>query len=124
MLAHMETRHTDKTTEIMLTIPSAIAEDIASIIINIFKLAGHKVRQFNDEGEELFTIEEVFPEGHPGMVLQGYRLRDDMTQAELAEKLEISQNRISDMENGKRTITKNMAAKLARLFDTSYKVFV
>jgi DNA-binding XRE family transcriptional regulator len=120
----MKTRHTENNTEIMLTIPSNVAEDISGIILRVLKLAGHKVRQVNDESDELLTIEEVFPEGHPGMVLQGFRLRDEMTQTELAEKLGISQNRISDMENGKRSITKNTAMMLANLFDTSYKVFI
>jgi addiction module HigA family antidote len=120
----MKTRHTENNSEIMLTVPTAVADDICNIILNVLEFAGHNVRRINEEGEELFTIKEAFPDGHPGMVLHGARLREEMTQAELAEKLNITQNRVSEMESGKRNISKNMALKLAKFFDTSYRVFL
>jgi len=37
-----------------------------------------------------------------------------MTQAELAEKLDVRQNMISDYERGKRRISRSMAERLAK----------
>jgi len=36
-------------------------------------LAGHKVRRINEDGEEVFSAKEVFPEGNPAMLLRGYQ---------------------------------------------------
>ena len=82
-----------------------------------------KIEQKNAD-EAIFSAKEVFPEGSPAMLLRGYRGKLDMTQKELAEKLGVTQNRVSDMENGKRPISKNLAVKLGELFDTPYKSFL
>jgi DNA-binding XRE family transcriptional regulator len=111
-------------THIELSVPSGSALLALDAIRGIFALAGHKVRRINEDGEELFSAKEVFPEGNPAMLLRGYRGKLDMTQIELAAKLGISQNRISDMESGKRPISKDIAKKLGELFDTPYKSFL
>ena len=49
-----------------------------------------------------------------GNLLEGARLKAGMTQAELAEKLNVRQNMISDYERGKRRISRSMAARLAK----------
>jgi len=105
-------------------VPLAQAETVEKAILAMLALAGHTVRQVNDEGKELYGVEEVFPEAHPGMVLAGFRLKEGLTQTELASRLSISQNRVSDMENGKRPITKAMAAKLGQLFSMPYQAFL
>ncbi|MDL2207553.1 helix-turn-helix domain-containing protein [Desulfovibrio sp. OttesenSCG-928-M16] len=124
MLAHMKTRHTEQEAEFVLTVPLKDADKVGNAIRSILELTGHKIRHLNDEGEELYSFEEVFPDTHPGMVLNGFRLKMDMTQNELAEKLGISQNRVSDMEKGKRPISKAMAEKLGAIFDIPYKAFL
>jgi addiction module HigA family antidote len=120
----MKTRHTEQAAEIVLTVPSVDGARVSNAILSMLELAGHKVRHVNDEGEELYSIEEVFPEAHPGMVLNGFRLKMEMTQNELAEKLGISQNRVSDMETGKRPISKRMAERLSELFNVPRKAFL
>jgi DNA-binding XRE family transcriptional regulator len=110
--------------EIALTVPSVNALIVLDAIRSVLKLAGHKVRRVNEEGEELFDAREVFPEGNAAMLLRGYRVKLDMTQKELAGKLGTTQNRVSDMESGKRPISRNMAIKLGQLFDTPYKSFL
>ena len=55
-------------------------------------MTGLKVRKINDKGEELFSSKEIFPEGSPAMTLRGLRGKEDITQAELAARLGISQN--------------------------------
>ena len=124
MLARMKTRHIEQTVEIVLTVPRRDALKVSEAVRSVMELAGHKVRHVNDEGEELFSVAEVFPEANPGMVLRGFRGRDDMTQAALAGKLGISQNRVSDMESGKRPISRRMAEKLGIIFEVPYKAFL
>lgn len=49
-----------------------------------------------------------------GNLLEGARLKAGMTQAELAEKLDVRQNMISDYERGKRRLSRSMAERLAK----------
>jgi DNA-binding XRE family transcriptional regulator len=93
-------------------------------IRGVLSLTGHKVRRINDEGEELFSAKEVFPDGSPAMALRGLRGKEDITQAELAARLGISQNMISEMESGKRPITIKMAQRIGAEFKIAYKVFL
>jgi len=48
-----------------------------------------------------------------GNLLEGARLKAGMTQAELAEKLDVRQNMISDYERGKRRLSRSMSERLA-----------
>ncbi len=59
-----------------------------------------------------------------GAALRGFRLREGMTQIELAEQTGVNQANISKMEHGKRSIGKSMAKKFAVLFKTDYKIFL
>jgi plasmid maintenance system antidote protein VapI len=47
-----------------------------------------------------------------------------LTQTQLAELTGIPQRHISEMENGKRTIGKEMAKRLGKALNISYKVFL
>jgi addiction module HigA family antidote len=120
----MKTRHTDTQGEIMVNVPLVDMEKVSEAIRSILKLTGHQVRHVNDEGEELYTFEEVFPDAHPGKIVRGFRVREDITQEELAQRLGIAQTRVSELESGKRPISRNMAKRLADVFNTSPKVFV
>ncbi|MDR1310215.1 MAG: helix-turn-helix domain-containing protein [Deltaproteobacteria bacterium] len=82
-------------------------------------LAGHEIRPVNDEGEELFDTEEVFPTSHPGSRLRGLRGREGLSQRSMAERLGIRQHHISEMEKGTRAISVDMAKKIGRTFDIS-----
>jgi transcriptional regulator with XRE-family HTH domain len=82
------------------------------------------MRHLNDEGAELLTLEEVFPEAHPGLIMRGLRNRDALTQQEVAGKLGLAQTRISEMESGKRSISVKTAKQLAEVFGTLHKVFL
>lgn len=62
--------------------------------------------------------------GEAATSLRGARGRDGMTQAELAEKLSIPQQNVSEMEKGKRPIGKAMAKRLASIFRVNYRVFL
>jgi transcriptional regulator with XRE-family HTH domain len=56
--------------------------------------------------------------------IRGYRYRENLTQRQLAELTGIPQRHISEMENGKRTIGKEMAKRLAKALHTDYKMFL
>lgn len=109
---------------ICLSVPAAKALTIADTIKGLLTLAGHKVRRVNEEGEEMLSAEEVFPDGSPAMALRGFRGKMEWTQQELAKKLGTTQNCVSDMESGKRPISKAMAIRLGKIFDISYKAFL
>ena len=72
----------------------------------------------------LYAVEEVFPAFHIGHSLRGLRSREGFTQKQLAEMIEVKPNHISEMENGKRTIGKEMAKRSAKALRTEYKVFL
>lgn len=59
-----------------------------------------------------------------GKALAGARYREGLTQMKLAELTGIPQRHISEMENGKRPIGKEMAKRLGKVLNISYKVFL
>lgn len=109
---------------IFLSVPSGKARTVADTIKSVLILAGHKVCRVNADGEEVVSGDEVFPDANPAMMLRGLRGKEDITQAELAEKLGISQNMVSDMESGKRTISLKMAKRIGETFNMPYKIFL
>ena len=83
----------------------------------------------SDDDDELIPADEVFKDlyekyGKVGSTIRGYRSRDNMTQAELAQKLNIHQSHVSQMEHSKRVIGKKMAHKLAKIFNSDYRLFL
>ncbi len=60
----------------------------------------------------------------PGYYLRIYRTRADLTQAELAKKIHIRQHHISEIENNKRMIGKELAKKLATVLNCHYSKFL
>ena len=60
----------------------------------------------------------------PGIALAGARGKEGLTQRELAELTGIPQRHISEMENGKRPIGKEMARKLGQALNISYRAFL
>ncbi|HSX37818.1 MAG TPA: helix-turn-helix transcriptional regulator [Chlamydiales bacterium] len=59
-----------------------------------------------------------------GLMLRGCRYKKGVTQLELSEEIGVNQHHISEMENGKRPIGKEMARRLAEFFKTDYRVFL
>jgi len=76
------------------------------------------------KAEESVPWEEVYPNFNPSVALRGARKKEGLTQEELAQLLGISQNHISEMENGKRTIGKAMAKRLSNILKIDYRVFL
>jgi len=56
--------------------------------------------------------------------LAGLRYREKLTQKELGDLIGIKQSNISLMEKGKRRIGKDVAKRLANVFNTDYRKFL
>ncbi|MDY7001878.1 MAG: helix-turn-helix transcriptional regulator [Thermodesulfobacteriota bacterium] len=74
--------------------------------------------------DELVSWDEMFPDTHPGVILRGAREMENLTQAKLAANIGVTRHNISAMETGKRRITIDMAKRLAKALNTSYKNFL
>jgi DNA-binding XRE family transcriptional regulator len=108
----------------MLEIPHAMREQIIKGINELLNETGLEIRRVNEDGEPLYSAAEVFPEVHPGSLMRGFRRKEEWTQADLAERLGISQTRVSELEGGKRRISVAMAKRLGELFDMPYRAFL
>jgi DNA-binding XRE family transcriptional regulator len=122
-------RHiTDASIEISLTAPGTTPGQLMGIagLIDeaLLNSTGLEVRRVNEDGEPLYATAEVFPEANPGMAMRGFRLKEEWTQEELAERLGINQTRVSELESGKRPISLAMAKRLGQVFDMPYKAFL
>jgi len=67
---------------------------------------------------------EIEKYGEAGLALRSSRLKEELTQEELGEKVGVSQNHISEMEHGKRTIGKEIAKRFASFFKVDYRIFL
>ena len=125
MLELMKRQTTDDSVDIYLRgVPSEKAEMVKEAIEKILKLAGMPLKSMEEYDDRLYSIEEVFPDFHIGHALRGLRSREGLTQKQLAEMIGAKPSHISEMENGKRPIGKEMAKRLARALRTQYKVFL
>jgi DNA-binding XRE family transcriptional regulator len=59
-----------------------------------------------------------------GLVLRGMRYREGLSQKNLAETCGLTQNEISNIENGKRTVGKKVAQKLAKVLNFDYRMLL
>jgi len=77
----------------------------------------------NDETRS-YSVAEVFPE-YTGkgkeLALRAYRLREGLTQKQLADLTGISQHHISELETGKRSLGKERAKRLAGALRCDYR---
>ena len=110
--------------DICVRVSATEADRVKFAFSQFLDLAGVQYSIPDNDEEDLVTWEEAFPELGSGSVLQGARDREGLTQTELAEKIGVKPHHISEMENNKRAIGKNMAKRLARVLNTGYKVFL
>lgn len=82
-----------------------------------------------DENEQTVpfreTVSDLIKEyTEAGFALRGARVKEGLSQTELAEKMGLPQTHISAMETGRRTIGKKMAKRLSRILKIDYRVFL
>jgi len=73
----------------------------------------------NDEKNDYLPVESTeywqeMEKNRIGNLLAGARLKADLTQAQMAEKLGIRQNMVSDYERGRRTYSDAMAKRISK----------
>lgn len=79
--------------------------------------------------DNFIPAEEVFKDlhekyGRTGSRLGGYRMRNGLTQEQLAKKVGCPQSWIGGWEGGTRSLGKKWARKLAEFFKTDVRVFL
>jgi len=114
----MKEQTTDEFVDLTVRVPVPLAPKIQRLVEAALELIG------DEDQERLYEFEEIFPNFHVGNALRGARTREGLTQAQLAERVGAKIHHISEMENGKRPIGKEMARRLAKALNTSYKVFL
>jgi DNA-binding XRE family transcriptional regulator len=89
------------------------------------KQIAEKYRIKNDSinADELFSDINK-KQSKSGALLRGLRVRENLTQSELAEKIKVTQSDISQMENGTRNIGRMIAKRIEKLFDIDYHAFL
>jgi ribosome-binding protein aMBF1 (putative translation factor) len=103
--------------------------------LTVFRISATVARKVEVLLEQAAGSEETIPAAvvspiladnvrRPGAMLRGSRYREEMTQAELAKRLGIRQSHLSEMENAKRPIGKEMAKRLAEILRCDYRVFL
>jgi DNA-binding XRE family transcriptional regulator len=60
----------------------------------------------------------------PGALLKGLRVRENLTQAQMAKQIKVTQSDISQMENGSRSIGRMIARRIEKLFEVDYRAFL
>lgn len=103
----------------------AAAEFKLLAFLKRYRVCGGR-RMYEDDS---VPADEVFKEldqkyGKVGATIRGFRSREDMTQVELAKKLKTTLGYLAHIENGRRVVNKKMAHQLAKIFKTSYRLFI
>jgi DNA-binding XRE family transcriptional regulator len=123
--------HTDFVVESNSTrvfrVPTKVANSVLEFITP-YEIPILKENEGSNKDDEFISIDEVFKDYYaetskPATLLRGYRLRNELTQAELAKYLKTSQAAVAAMESAKRPISLSMAKKLATFFNANYKDF-
>lgn len=122
MQVHVKTHHID------LDIKGDVPDTLLSVLKKEF---GSKLKIKSDPDEQLVDVfksnwyKKIKKNIKPGDNLKIYREMHSMTQAELGKKLgDLPRQHISNMENGSRAISKEMAKKFAKLFNVSVDKFI
>lgn len=127
MLEVTRRRTTGRFVEVCIKAPAKDAERVSNAVREFLRLAGHAVREVAPAGiedEALHPAAEVFPDSHPGRILRGLRVREDLTQAALAAKAGLKPHHISEMENGKRPMGKDVARRLAAALNADFRTLL
>jgi DNA-binding XRE family transcriptional regulator len=117
-----------KTARIFIRMEGVISWNLLSILQEEY---GRKLIVTSMTGERMQDIlmapfyEPDTAEMSPGDYLRRFRLDRDLTQAELGRRLGgIPPQNVSNMEKGRRSISRTMAGKLARFFGVPVARFI
>lgn len=94
-----------------ITVPADCFELVSALVQ---RLGGQVIT----DDEEVVTVPPMPESERVGRMLKGLRLREGMTQAQLAEAIGVPQSHISEYEKNKRPIPPAKAEELAKLLHT------
>lgn len=123
MSEHMKARTTKGLVEFKITVPLEKAGIFRKMLKGLLEMSGLE-RETNEEGEELYSHEEVCPDTSPATRLRGLRVREGITQQQLADSLGITQSRVAEFESGAKRISINMAKRIGQTYNLPYKAFL
>ena len=103
--------------------------NIPCTLIDSLKLEYGDAMSIEDDGnlmpvEEMVWYKNLQGEDSPGKNLRFYRTMQNLTQIQLAEKLGVAKQFISDMERDYKPISRKMAKRLAALFSIDAGRFI
>ena len=116
-----------RTKQKMFEVRGAIPRDVVTYFKKRF---GEAVTVVQDDEDYVDITQTAWykkrqAQATPGKTVQVYRQRDHWTQAELGQRLGgLSIQKVSDIENDRRGISKELAKKLALIFNTSTDKFL
>ena len=117
-----------KTPHIRIQIKGSIPSRLLSVLRDEYGKKVKLIEDIEDEKVDVFTTDwyrKTNAELTPGFSLKVYRQNWKMTQTELGKKLGgVPKQHISNMENGKRPISKKMAISLSKIFKVSVERFI
>ena len=88
--------------------------DCLAVVSALIEKLGGRVQVDNKE-EETIIVPPMADNERPGKMLKGLRLREELTQAQLAKAIGVPQSHISAYEKNARPIPKEKAVKLAEV---------
>ena len=103
----------------LFLVPKDRAEGIVRLLQDFEVKGDDKTIPWHESVQDLI---EKYTEA--GVALKGARAKAGFSQNELADKLDMPQSHISDMENGRRPIGKKMAKRFADVLHVGYKIFL
>lgn len=118
MSAHMRKRHIERNHDIIRINHAGVIYQFPRKIAKKYQVTTQKLK-----AADIFTsINKKYTK--PGALLRGIRIRENLTQAEMAKKIKVTQSDISQMENGARGIGRIIAKRIEELFEVDYRSFL
>lgn len=129
MSAHMREHRTDTQECFCVTIMLNNSKKSYSIPLSHKKELEKVLEKYSEDEDspvawEVLAKERIKKYKKSGLVLRGMRYREGFSQKYLAEASGITQNEISNIENGKRTVGKKVAEKLAKVLNFDYRMLL
>lgn len=126
MLEHMKEHHTNSSVKIVIiTQNSKKISYINSENIDKLERFLEKYSEEDDDTAvawEILAKERIEKHSRAGLVLRGLRYRENLSQKELAKRSKVTQNEISKIENGKRSVGEKVAKRLAAALHCDYRL--
>ena len=123
MSVHMRKHHISSENSVIHFIYDNVEYAIPKNIASRYTIIPEKTREKTIPAGKVFAP-LIRKYTRAGALLKGLRARENMTQAEFAEALELTQANLSKMENGKRAIGKTIAKRIETKYKVNYRNFL